>query len=184
MGDKCSPGESVAEIETDKASMAYEAQDEFFIAKLLIDAGVEVPVGSPMMVTVEEESFIAAFADYVPPAMVATAAAIIPPIIAAPVIEKVQAPPVIAAAPVPPVVATPVTVAPPKAVSTQAPKIDISIPVIQSSIPPTAQVLSGSYSVNWSGGAVVKSAIANKLSKDQHAYISKYGRSGQKPLVT
>ena len=53
VGDKCSPGESVAEIETDKASMAYEAQDEFYIAKLLIDAGVEVPVGSPMMVTVE-----------------------------------------------------------------------------------------------------------------------------------
>ena len=180
MGDKCSPGESVAEIETDKASMAYEAQDEFYIAKLLIDAGVEVPVGSPMMVTVEEESFIAAFADYVPPAMEATAAAVITSTtIAAPIIEKVLAPPVLAVAPV---VATPVIVAPPKAVPTQAPKVDVLIPVIQSSIPAAAQILSGSYSVNWSKGAVARSAIANKLSKDQQAYILRYGRSGQKPL--
>ena len=32
----------MADIETDKASMSFEAQDEFYIAKLIIDAGNDV----------------------------------------------------------------------------------------------------------------------------------------------
>ena len=41
-GDKVNPGDSMADIETDKASMSFEAQDEFYIAKLIIDAGNDV----------------------------------------------------------------------------------------------------------------------------------------------
>jgi acetyl/propionyl-CoA carboxylase alpha subunit len=41
-GDKISPGDSLAEVETDKASMAFEAQDDFVIAKLLVAEGAEV----------------------------------------------------------------------------------------------------------------------------------------------
>ena len=159
--------------------MAFEAQDEFFIAKLLIEAGVEVPVGSPMMVTVEDESFIAAFSDYVPPANESTAADVTPPAVAAPVIEKVVAAPIIAVTPAAPLVVVPVAVAPPKAVP--APVAAIPIAVVSS--PAVAQISNGVYSVKWSTGAVAKSAIANKLSKDQNSYILKYGKSGQKPLT-
>ena len=43
-GDKISPGDSLADVETDKASVAFEAQDEFIIAKLLVPQGAEVSV--------------------------------------------------------------------------------------------------------------------------------------------
>ena len=42
VGDRIAPGDAMAEIETDKASMAFEAQDEFYIAKLIIEPGKEV----------------------------------------------------------------------------------------------------------------------------------------------
>ena len=167
--------------------MAYEAQDEFFIAKLLIEAGVEVPVGSPMMVTVEDESFVAAFANYVPPSS-ASAPAPAPtptPVAAAPVpvpvIEKVIPPPVVAA---PVVLAAPVVVP----VAAPAPKAVTPAPVTATPSPPaavaaaTTTILNGVYSVKWSTGAVASSPIAARLSKDQQAYILKFGRAAQKPL--
>lgn len=42
VGDPVIPGNAVAEIVTDKASMSFEAQDDGFIAALLVDEGVEV----------------------------------------------------------------------------------------------------------------------------------------------
>ena len=36
-GDKISAGDSIADIETDKASIAFEAQDDSYIAKILVD---------------------------------------------------------------------------------------------------------------------------------------------------
>ena len=165
----------MAEIETDKASMAFEAQDEFFVAKLLVEAGVEVPVGSPMMVTVEDESFVAAFADYVIPSSAAPAAkaAVVPPPAAPTAVAPVIAAPKPVAAPV---VVAPVAVAAPAPVV--AAVVAAAAPV--SFIPSTTTSM---YSVKWSTGAVAKSAIAGKLAKDQQAYLSKYGKSGQKPLA-
>jgi pyruvate dehydrogenase E2 component (dihydrolipoamide acetyltransferase) len=60
-------GDALAKIDTDKASMDFEAQDDGFVAKILIPAGTgeDIPVGTPMFITVEEESFLAAFKDYV-----------------------------------------------------------------------------------------------------------------------
>ena len=46
-GDKISAGDSIADIETDKASIAFEAQDDSYIARILVQSGVEVPVGKP-----------------------------------------------------------------------------------------------------------------------------------------
>ena len=55
--------------------MAFEAQDEGILAKILAPAGGgEVKVGQPIMIIVEEESQVAAFANYTPdPATTATA---------------------------------------------------------------------------------------------------------------
>ena len=41
-GEKVNAGDSMADIETDKASMAFEAQDEFYIAKIVVPEGTEV----------------------------------------------------------------------------------------------------------------------------------------------
>src|SRR5215217_4109772 len=40
-GDKVSPGDVIAEIETDKATMEVEAVDEGTVAKLVVQAGTE-----------------------------------------------------------------------------------------------------------------------------------------------
>ena len=40
-----------SQVETDKATMDFESQDEGVIAKILVEAGAEVKVGDPIMVT-------------------------------------------------------------------------------------------------------------------------------------
>lgn len=55
-GDEIAAGDSIAEIETDKATMDWEAQDDGFVAKLLVAEGAkDVSVGQPVIVIVEEQ---------------------------------------------------------------------------------------------------------------------------------
>jgi pyruvate dehydrogenase E1 component subunit beta len=52
-GDSVSPGDVIAEIETDKATMEVEAVDEGKIGKILVDAGAEgVKVNTPIAVLI------------------------------------------------------------------------------------------------------------------------------------
>lgn len=65
VGDELAPGEPIAEIETDKASMDFEFQEEGYLAKILMDAGSkEVPVGEPIAVYVEDASEVSAFENF------------------------------------------------------------------------------------------------------------------------
>ncbi|KAH7371156.1 dihydrolipoamide acetyltransferase component of pyruvate dehydrogenase [Pyrenochaeta sp. MPI-SDFR-AT-0127] len=62
VGDSIAPGDVLVEIETDKAQMDFEFQEEGTIAKLLRDAGEkDVAVGSPIAVLVEEGEDVSAF---------------------------------------------------------------------------------------------------------------------------
>ena len=62
-GDEISAGDVVLELETDKATLDFEAQDDSFLAKILVEAGTsDLPVGTPLAVLVEDEDDIAAFA--------------------------------------------------------------------------------------------------------------------------
>jgi pyruvate dehydrogenase E2 component (dihydrolipoamide acetyltransferase) len=55
-GDKVKPGEVIAEIETDKATMEVEAVDEGILAKILVKAGANgVLVGEAIALVIEEE---------------------------------------------------------------------------------------------------------------------------------
>lgn len=64
-GDQLQPGESIAEIETDKATMDFEFQEEGYLAKILMEDGAqEVPVGKPIAVYVEEADSVEAFKDF------------------------------------------------------------------------------------------------------------------------
>ncbi|AGO14160.1 AaceriAER364Wp [[Ashbya] aceris (nom. inval.)] len=64
-GDKLSPGEVLAEVETDKAQMDFEFQEEGYLAKILVPEGAkDVPVNKPIAVYVEEEGDVAAFKDF------------------------------------------------------------------------------------------------------------------------
>ncbi|MBN3319595.1 ODP2 dehydrogenase, partial [Atractosteus spatula] len=66
VGEKLSEGDLLAEIETDKATIGFEVQEEGFLAKVLVSEGTrDVPLGTPLCIIVEKESDISAFADYV-----------------------------------------------------------------------------------------------------------------------
>ncbi|KAJ5322000.1 uncharacterized protein N7506_011130 [Penicillium brevicompactum] len=61
-GDALQPGDVLVEIETDKAQMDFEFQDEGVLAKVLKDSGEkDIAVGSPIAVLVEEGADVAAF---------------------------------------------------------------------------------------------------------------------------
>uniref|UniRef100_M4BZ99 Dihydrolipoamide acetyltransferase component of pyruvate dehydrogenase complex n=1 Tax=Hyaloperonospora arabidopsidis (strain Emoy2) TaxID=559515 RepID=M4BZ99_HYAAE len=64
-GDLISAGDVVCEVETDKAVVDFEATDDSYLAKILVQAGSgEVAVGSPIFVTVMEKDEVAAFQDF------------------------------------------------------------------------------------------------------------------------
>ncbi|KAI7795617.1 dihydrolipoyllysine-residue acetyltransferase component of pyruvate dehydrogenase complex, mitochondrial [Triplophysa rosa] len=66
VGEKLGEGDLLAEIETDKATIGFEVQEEGYLAKILISEGTrDVPLGTPLCIIVEKESDISAFADYV-----------------------------------------------------------------------------------------------------------------------
>ncbi len=68
-GDQIEIGDEVAEIETDKATMAMEAFDEGILAKILIPEGGKAPIGSVLaIITAEGESLDAAEATPAPAA--------------------------------------------------------------------------------------------------------------------
>lgn len=65
VGDALSPGDVLVEIETDKAQMDFEFQDEGYLAKILKDSGEkDVPIGNPIAVMVTEEGDVSAFENY------------------------------------------------------------------------------------------------------------------------
>ncbi|KAF2122272.1 dihydrolipoamide acetyltransferase component of pyruvate dehydrogenase [Lophiotrema nucula] len=64
-GDSIAPGDVLVEIETDKAQMDFEFQEEGTIAKILKDSGEkDVAVGSPIAVMVEEGEDVSAFESF------------------------------------------------------------------------------------------------------------------------
>ncbi|XP_034406499.1 dihydrolipoyllysine-residue acetyltransferase component of pyruvate dehydrogenase complex, mitochondrial [Cyclopterus lumpus] len=66
VGEKLSEGDLLAEIETDKATIGFEVQEEGYLAKIMVAEGTrDVPLGLPLCIIVEKESDIAAFKDYV-----------------------------------------------------------------------------------------------------------------------
>ncbi|XP_037126433.1 dihydrolipoyllysine-residue acetyltransferase component of pyruvate dehydrogenase complex, mitochondrial isoform X3 [Syngnathus acus] len=66
VGEKLSEGDLLAEIETDKATIGFEVQEEGYLAKIMVSEGTrDVPLGTPLCIIVEKESDIAAFKDYV-----------------------------------------------------------------------------------------------------------------------
>ena len=64
-GDEIGPGDVLCEIETDKATLAFEAQDEGVLAKILVPAGTaDVPVGKLLAIMVGSKAEVGAFKAY------------------------------------------------------------------------------------------------------------------------
>jgi len=64
VGEKVPANQTLAQVETDKATVAFDSVDSGYLAKILVEAGVEVDVGVPVAILVEEEASVAAFANY------------------------------------------------------------------------------------------------------------------------
>src|ERR1700746_341414 len=74
-GDKVKSGDVIAEIETDKATMEYEAIDEGTIAKILVPEGTaDVAVNQPIAVLAAEGEDVKAAASATPAAAPTAAA--------------------------------------------------------------------------------------------------------------
>ena len=64
-GDSLQPGDVLVEIETDKAQMDFEFQEEGVLAKVLKESGEkDVAVGNPIAVMVEDAGDVAAFEEF------------------------------------------------------------------------------------------------------------------------
>lgn len=62
-------GDVLADIETDKATLAWENQEDGFIAKILVPAGSkDIPVGQALAILVEDAADVDKFKDYTVPA--------------------------------------------------------------------------------------------------------------------
>ncbi len=93
-GDTVSSGDIMAEIETDKATMEFEAVDEGIVGKILIAEGTEgVKVNTPIAVLVEEGEDASALPAAAPAAAAATEAA--PAAVEAPAPATAPAAPVV-----------------------------------------------------------------------------------------
>ncbi|RHY34773.1 hypothetical protein DYB32_000647, partial [Aphanomyces invadans] len=102
-GDKITAGDIVCQIETDKAVVDFEAQDDSYLAKILKPEGTaDVKVGEPIFVTVEDPSEIAAFGTF---SLSGPAPAAVAPAPAAPK-AATSTPAPVAAAPTPVLTAT------------------------------------------------------------------------------
>ena len=66
-GEEFKAGDVLCAIETDKATMDFESQDDGILAKILKSGptAADIPVGTPICVVVEDEEYVAAFADFV-----------------------------------------------------------------------------------------------------------------------
>ncbi|KAF2664182.1 dihydrolipoamide acetyltransferase [Microthyrium microscopicum] len=64
-GDTLAPGDVLVSIETDKAQMDFEFQDDGVLAKILKEEGSkDVPVGAPIAVLIEEGGDVSAFESF------------------------------------------------------------------------------------------------------------------------
>ena len=171
-GAEFAAGDSLAEIETDKASIDFEAQDDGFVAKYLIEPGVEVAVGKPIMVTVEEEDQVAAFKDFT----LADVAGDDDPVAA---VEEKESPVVAEAAPPAPEPVKEVKVeAPPPPVAV-APTPPPPAPVAIEEMPSSVE----SSGIAWDPLQKMNSPLAKSLALAQSEYHDLYGPTGHRPLL-
>ena len=65
VGEQVSNGDTLAEIETDKATMELENFDDGVLLKILVNEGEEAPIGSPLAIVGDEEEVVSETKDAV-----------------------------------------------------------------------------------------------------------------------
>ena len=166
-GDAIRPGARICEIETDKATVDYEAQDDGFLAKILVPSGTsDVKVGSPIGVTCESKGDVSAFEFFTLENCAGAPAA---PKAAEPKAAK-------ATAPAPPKPAAPAA-APPAAPKPAAPKPAAPAPAAPAAAPSPKPVPAPAPSAPAAGAIYPKisSPLKQALEAQRVAYEKVYG---------
>jgi pyruvate dehydrogenase E2 component (dihydrolipoamide acetyltransferase) len=63
VGEQVQPGDVIADIETDKATVGFEVQEKGYIAKINQSSDM-VKVGTPVVVLTRKADFVKSFNDY------------------------------------------------------------------------------------------------------------------------
>jgi len=64
-GQEFAPGDSLCEVETDKATVDFEAQDEGIVGRIIAEAGPgDIQCGEPIMIIIEDAADLDSFKDY------------------------------------------------------------------------------------------------------------------------
>jgi len=64
-GDFLKPGDVLCEVETDKSTVGFEVQDEYYLAKILMPEGTKnLKIGATIAISVRNKADIDAFKDY------------------------------------------------------------------------------------------------------------------------
>jgi len=172
-GFRFTAGDSLAEIQTDKASIDFEAQDDGFIAKYLIRPGTEVKIGDPIMVTVEEQEYAEAFKNYTFPEQ---------PVVSAPAAAAKEEKEPKAASAAPPVSKLSAAVAVPSPSSLPPPPAAVAAPIVAAAAAAATTGAARTLAPSWGKLAKKTSPIAKTLGATQRKYIELYGSTGQSPL--
>jgi pyruvate dehydrogenase E2 component (dihydrolipoamide acetyltransferase) len=184
-GDSFSAGDAIAEIQTDKATMAFEAQDAGFVAKLLVKAGdgTDIKIGSPIMVTVEEQEYVQAFTDFVLP--IKSENVVTPVEANAPVNVVPDVKPIIPSIPLPPLQVQTETKSDLKLPqsSTATPHVTITAIHSGATVEPTSAASSPiTVGPAWGSLSRAMSPLTKILSQEQKSYVERFGSTGQFPL--
>ncbi len=152
-GDRVEPGEVVAEIETDKATVEFEAVDEGVLGKILVPEGGSARVGEPIAILLEEGETL--------DQLEAEGAAAASPQTGAP--AKAEAAPAPSAAAT--ATATPAA-APPKAPAPAAPAV-----VRGGALPPEPEIPPGTPMVKMSVREALRDAMAEEMRRDPDVFL-------------
>jgi len=179
VGDEIKAGSAMAEIETDKASMTFEAQDEFYIAKLLCDEGQEVKVGQPILITVDDESLVSSFSSFTLSNTTSTSSIVETSVTP----KKIETLTPITTQP-PSSIPHTVPLAPTKAIKSEPDSVPTKLPtpttsLSSSSVPTPMKEVKKTATTDSSSSrkASKPSPLLAKFRKDQLSYVEKYGRS-------
>ena len=65
IGDKIQPGDVLCSIETDKATVDFEMQEEGYVAQTMFPEGTkDIPLGQVLAILVDDPDDVPAFKDY------------------------------------------------------------------------------------------------------------------------
>ncbi|OQR82916.1 dihydrolipoyllysine-residue acetyltransferase component of pyruvate dehydrogenase complex [Achlya hypogyna] len=186
-GDAIAAGDIICQIETDKAIVDYEAQDDMFLARILVPEGTEgITVGQPIMITVDDAANVGAFADFVVDAAAVPTPAPKSPEEIPPKKEEVKVDPA-TNAPVAPADFLVTSQVPQKTVPGPTIPAPVAAPVAATPAPKAAPAAPATTSATlasfekW-GRGIQKSPISNSLLLRQKAYLALYGTTGTFPV--